>query len=382
MGKLIKAINLFDQNAQSTYLSSNINSGVAVLPWDNPSGFQASWGIQIGKTGQEKSEILVLGTGAIAQGNGTTTSNTLYPHSQDTPIYAIYYDKLIFKRNTAGTTTPATALTDGTVSITPDNQYTTFYDTDGEDSYYYRVAPYNSVLDEEGAESDWLSSTGYSWYSLAKIRERIRNKLHNSNYIKNDEVINDWINEWLETMNNLAVNTNKDYSLASTTVAIGTSGLGTITDTNFKDIRKVEYTTDGTNYYVATQMSITSFDDRTTHDINYPYYYFAGDNILGVKPNIAGTARLHYYKQGTVLVNDSDELPVVMQPYSKSFVDYGVAQASYLDKAPDIGDRYMMSATSEMERFKTQISPRHKSGPKYIDLVSPIDGSYGTHYWG
>lgn len=380
MAKLIKAINRFDQDSQFTYLASNIASGVSVLPWDNPSGFSASWGIQIGKTGQEKSEILVLGTATPAQGNGTTTGNSLYPHSQDTPIYAIYYDKLIFKRSTSGTAS-ATALTNGTVPITPDSLYTTFYDADGEDSYYYRVAPYNSVLNVEGVESDWLSVTGYSFYSLKKIRDRAKNKLHDSGFIKDDSVLDDWINEWLETMNNSAVDVNKDYSLTSEDVAIGTSGLGTITTATYKDVRKVEFTTDGSFYPVATQVSINSFTRDTPYRTDSPVFYFRDDNVIGIKPDdVAGTATVHFYHGITPLTNDTDSLPVVMRAYTKSFVDYARAQASYLDKDMEAGDRFMSFANADMSKFIKEIAPRHKTGTKFVNLDSPLDGQGISSY--
>lgn len=381
MAKLVKAINSFDQNSQLTYLASDVASGVAALPWDNPSGFSPSWGIQLGATGQEKSEVLVLGTAALAQGIGTATSNTLYPHPQDTPIYAIYYDKLIFKRasGTAGTATP---LSSGTVAITPDSKYTTFYDSSGADSYYYKVAPYNSVLDIEGVESDWLSASGYSFYSLKKIRDRVKNKLH-STFINDDSVFDDWINEWLETMNNSAVDVNKDYSLSSEDVAVGTSGLGTITSADYKDVRKVEFTTDGTNYGTASRISINNFDMYNVYSPDKPCFYFADDNVIGIKPDdTAGTARVHFYHGITVLSNDTDSLPVVMRPYTKSFVDYCKAQASYLDKDMEAGDRFMNFANSDMTKFIKEITPRHKTGTKFVKLDSPTDGQSDTgYYW-
>lgn len=385
MAKLIKAINAFDQKAQKSYLTVDVASGGTVLGWDNSAGFRASWAIQAGATGQEKTEILLLGTATPAGTAGTTTAASVYAHPQDTPVYAVFYDQLIFKKSTSGTSSAAVAIANGTVNITPDSKYTTFYDTNGEDSHYYRVTPYNSVIGTAGVDSDWLSVTGYDFYSLRKMRERAKNKLHNSNFIKNDEVLNDWVNEWLETMNNTAVEVNKDYSLGTTSVDIGTSGLGTITDTNFKDIRKVEFTVDNSNYYVCTRMSVIDFERQDSHSLAHPYFYPVGDNVIGIKPDdTAGTAYLHYYVSGTVLSNDTDTLPVVMRPYSKSFVDYIRAQAAYLDNDSGAGDRYMTFANSDLDKFKREISPRHKTGTKYVQIESPTSGEYGdvfTYWW-
>lgn len=384
MGKLIRTINAFDKKAQNSYLTVDLSSGGTVVGWDNSAGFRASWAIQLGATELEKSEILVLGTATPAGTAGTTTAATVYDHPKDTPIYSIFYNQLIFERSTSGTVS-STPLTGGTVNITPDSKYTTFYDTTGEDSYNYRVKPYNSVLGTAGAYSDWLSSSGYDFYSLRKLRERAKNKLHNSNFIRNDEVLNDWVNEWLETMNNTAINVNKDYSLGTTSVAIGTSGLGTITDTTFKDVRKVEFTVDGSNYYVCTNMSVIDFERQTSYNLAHPYFYWAGDNVIGIKPDdTAGTVFLHHYIMGTVLSNDTDSLPIVMRPYSKSFVDYIRAQAAYLDNDTGAGDRYMTFADGELDKFKREISPRHKTGTKYINIEAPTSGEYGdayTYWW-
>lgn len=381
MAKLVKAINQFDINSDYTYLSSALAQGGSVVNWDNPSGFSASWAIQIGKTAEEKTEILVLGTATPAQGAGTVTGTALYPHAQDTPIYAIYYDKLVFKR-ASGTSGTATPLTGGTVNITPDSKYTTFYDSSGADSYYYKVAPYNSVLGVEGVESDWLSASGYNFYALKRIRDRAKNKCHNPNLVKDDTVWNEWVNEWMEIMNNSAVDVNRDYSTAEGTIAFGTAGIGTITDGSYKDVRKIEVTFDGVNYGTATRMDIIDFDRSTSYSQTMPHFYFIDDDVFGIKPdNIAGTAVIHYYDGISPLSNDTDELPIVMRPYTKSFVDYCTAQHAYLDNDLNRGDRFKAYADADMNKFIKEIGPRHKTGTKMVKMDAPIDGDDSFGSW-
>src|SRR5690606_32174025 len=129
------------------------------------------------------------------------------------------------------------------------------------------------------------TTSGYSFYSRAKIRERVRNKLYDSSFILNDETINDWINEWLEIMNNAAINVNKDYSLGTANVAFGTAGLGTVTELDFKDFRKIEITTDGVNYYNASRGNQTDFDAQDIYPYTAPIWYPYGDTVFGVKPD-------------------------------------------------------------------------------------------------
>ena len=372
---IIKVKNTLTDNAPFTFLSSTVASAVTVLPWKNASQFSANWAIQIGKTGEEKSEVKVLGTASPAGTAGTITVATSFDHPVDTPLYAIHYDQVVFEVSTTGTAGTASPITAGTVSITPDGDYTQFDHTTGATTYAYKAYFQNSVSGDITAESDWLTSSGYSFYSLAKIRERAKNKLFSASYIKSDSIVDEWINEWAESMNNQAVDVNQDYSLGTVAVGFGTNGLGTITSTDYKDIRKLEVTYDGSTYRTAERFSVVDFEDSQTFSSNYPNYYMYGDSVFGIKPSdSAGTARIAYYKLPLVLSNETDELPTSMKGYTKSFVDYCLAQAYYLDGKSDDGDRYLVSANEEKERFRGEIGARHKSGVETIKLSEPISG--------
>lgn len=372
--KTIRFVNNLTDKAQKTYLASSYAVGGTALPVRNVNGFGASYGIQIGDTGQETAEIKILGTATPSGTTLNTTGTTLYAHPADTPVYSIYYDKVIFKRSTDGTAGTATAMSGGTITITPDSEYTSFNDTSGADNYAYRVSLYNSVTTAESPNSDWITPTGFAFYSLAGIRGRIKEKLFSANYIQSDDAITNWINEWLESMTNTAINVNKDYLLGTADYAHGTDGLATITSTSFKELRRVWYTTNGTDFYRATRMDITGFYPNETFNDTNPYFYYQGDNVIGKKPDgTSGTARIVYYSMPTVLSNDTDQLPVSMRSYTKSFVDYALAQAYFLDSKADMGDRFISMAQGEKANFEVEIAPRAKTGPSYIDLVETID---------
>lgn len=372
---IIKVKNTLTDTAPFTFLASSVASGVTVLPWKNASQFTANWAIQLGKTAQEKSEIKVLSSSSPAGTAGTVTANTSFDHPVDTPVYAIHYDQIVFEVSTSGTAGTASPITDGTISIAADNDYTEFDHTSGATTYAYKAYFRNSVSGDISSESDWLTPSGYSFYSLAKIRERIKSKLLSANYIKDDATIDDWTNEWLENMNNTAIDVNQDYSLGTVAIAYGTAGLGTITSTDYKDIRKLEVTSDGNTYTVADRISVIDFNDQQTFSGNFPSYYMYGDTVFGVKPNGAvGTARITYYKLPAVLSNETDELPTSMKGYTKSFVDYGMSQAYYLDGKESAGKTYLESALLEKDRFRTEIGARHKSGVETMKLSDPVSG--------
>src|SRR3990172_11443318 len=137
MSNAIRVENNLSQNAVKTYTSFNEVSGTGNLRWKNPSGFSASWAVQVGETGEEQSEILLLGTATPAGTAGTFTANTVYEHPADTPIYSIKYNQVVFARSTDGTAGTATAL--GTVNIDPSQPFTQYDDTTSASGYAYKT---------------------------------------------------------------------------------------------------------------------------------------------------------------------------------------------------------------------------------------------------
>jgi hypothetical protein len=375
---VIKTTNNLTEGATKTSLAYSEVAGTGVLRWKNPNGFSASWAVQVGETGQEQTEIVLLGASTPSGTAGTLTANSLYEHPVDTPLYAIKYDQVVFERSTSGTAGTATPITDGTINIQPDQEFTIFDDTSGTPTYAYKTMFRNSVLTVNSIESDWITSTGYSQYSLAKMRQRIKDKLWDASFVT-DEQVNDWINEYQELMRNEAIQVNEDYALGTTSVAYGTAGTAAITATDFKQLRRVWVTTNGVDTYAATKMEANEFVPNQTFNETHPYFYMFGENIIGIAPSdSAGTASLTYYSLGTILANDTDELPVSMRGYTKGFVDYGLAMAYYKDNKNGEGKEREQSAKQVIETFKRQIAPRNKTGPTMIRLVDTVSGEDDT----
>lgn len=370
---IVKTRNILDKSSQYSYLSEALSAGTGPLKVKNINPFTASYAVQIGNTGENQAETIMLGT-ATPAGTGILIVGTLrYDHPTDTPVYSIKYNQIIFKKSSAGTSGTAAAFTGSTANITPNSEYTQYDDTSGVVTDAYKTQYYNSVTTAVSAESDWITPSGFSFYSLAKLRDRIKKKLHSSGYIKYDETIDDWINEWLEKMTNTIIDVNRDYLIGTTDVAFsGTAELGTITATDYKEVRKIWWTADGTDWFQMTRMDLNDFEPTTTYSDSHPYYFFQGDNVIGRKPNeVSGTARVYYYQTNSVLDDDTDELPVSMRNYTKSFVDYGLGQAYLLDEKIPQGNLFISSAMGELNAFRNEMTPRHKSGPQMIDIVSP-----------
>lgn len=373
---IIRAVNNLDSISPYSQLANPTAIGAGTFTVKNINSFNPSYGVQIGKTGEEQSEVLILSSGAISGSTVVATGTARFPHPENTPIYSIRYDQIVFERSTAGTAGTASPMTNGTVTITPDSPYTYFDDATGALTYAYRSYFRNSVSGDVTAESDWMTPDGLSFYSLGRIRDRIKRKLMSSNYIKDDQTIDDWVNEWLETMNNTIIDVNKDYAMGSTSVAYAAGAeRGTITASDFKEARRLWFTYNGSDYYLMRKMAITGYSPQDTFNDTHPYFYYAGDNVIGRKPaETAGTASIEYYKIPTQLDNDTDELSFSMRAYTKTFVDYALSQAYYLDEKNVMGDKFLGEANAGMEKFRLEMTPRSKTGPQFITTVEALDG--------
>jgi len=366
---IIKTLNNLQDSSPRTFLSTTVNSGGTQLAVKNINGFSPDWGIQIGETGQEQSEMAIIGAAALSDGTLNLTSALRFEHPEDTPIYSVKFSQVIFKRSTTGTAGTATGI--GTVTIQADSQFTQYDDTSGVSNYAYKTTFYNPVLAVESSESDWTTSSGYTPYSLYKLRDRIKSRLFSSNYIKDPQDMDNWINEWLERMNNTAIDVNEDYSMGTTSVGFsGTAEYGTITATDFKQIRRYWYTNNGTNFYAGTKMEQTQVLPDQSFNETQPYFFMMGDNVIGRRPNeTSGTANINYYKTSPQLVNDADELPVYMRNYTTSFIDYCHGLALQKDGKMNEGEKKLQRAEYELERFKKELTPRVKTGSTIIDIV-------------
>src|SRR5205814_1972920 len=140
--------------------------------------------------------------------------------------------------------------------------------------------------------------------------------------------------------------------------------LGTITATDFKQLKRVWYA-DGSGTYQATKMDSNSYSPNRTFTTTFPYFYFEGDSVIGRKPSSgesAGTFVIEYYKLPSILVNDTDTLPINMQGYSKSFVNYAHSQALFKDTKIEDATHKLAEATADRDLFKKELTPRSKTG--------------------
>ncbi len=174
-------------------------------------------------------------------------------------------------------------------------------------------------------------------------------------------------------MTNRIIQTNEDYALGTVNVGFGTDGLGTIPTTDFNQVRRVWITYDGINTYQSTKMNVNIFIPNQVFSSSHPYHAWIGDTILKVSPSTQiGTAQLIFYRFGTVMVNDTDVLPLPMRPYTDIFTEYARAQAYLKENKNSEADPILNRVGTMIEDFTLNLAPRDKSGPTMVQIVEPI----------
>ena len=370
---IIQQQNTLHLNVPTTRLAINSAAAIGTFTFQNTEGFGSSWAIQIGETGHEQTDVLILSGNPGSGTLGTTTAVSRFEHPADTPVYAIKYNQVVFERSTAGTTGTASPMTDGTVTYQAEGTITQFDDTSGSSSYGYRTYFRNSALNVTTTESDWITSAGLDFYSLARMTERVKGKLWNATWLT-DDLLHDWINECKDIMVNKAIQTNEDYALGTVDVGFGTDGLGTITTQDFGQIRRFWVTYDGSNKYSSTKQNVNDFEPNYTFSSVHPFHNWRGDNVFEVNPKGPGTAEITFYRWGTTMQNDTDTLPLPLRPFTNIFVDYSKANALSKDQKESESQVIMNRVLGQMEEFVTSLSPRDKSSQTMVDIVEPTSG--------
>lgn len=376
---IIQARNTLAINAPKTYSTHAEPAGTAAIRWKNPNGFSASWAIQVGETGDEQTEVVLLGTATPSGTAGTLTSNLIYEHPADTPIYAIKYNQVVFERSTSGTAGTASPITNGSITYAADGTVTQFDDTSGNPTTdAYRTYFRNSVTGGTSPESDWITNSGFSFYSLASIIQRSKEKMWDASFIRDDRTWRDWTNEFKDRVTNKVIQANENYALGTVNVAFSSDGLGTITTGDFSQFRRVWITYNGVGTEMSTKMNINDIVPNQVFSSASPHHAWRGDTVFQVFPaESGGTAQLVFYRFGTTMVNDTDELPLPLRSMTDKFVDYNLLQAQYKDSKVSFIEKKSIEE-SLVSDVASNLTPRDKSGVTYVTWVESISGEDGN----
>lgn len=374
----IKIKNNQTDQAPLSNLSDSVQALGTALPIKNINDFTPNYYVQIGQVGEERSEIKQI--------NGTPASGTIpvasltYPHPVDTPVYSIKYDKIIVLRSTSGTAGSASAI--GTVSITPDQEFTQYEDSPGSSTYAYKTQFYNSNLDIVSVESAWILGSGISAYSLAGMRDAVRRRIKNIPGIE-DQDIDLFLNEYMELMRNAAIQVNQDYGIGTISfpVSSGTQEYS-LGDNNYRTPVRV-WVDDGNGTAVYLPINMNEIDPMFDYAWD-PRFYQPGEGKIGFIPskNLVGTASIVCMKADDRLNSDDSEVPLVMRSYITGFLDYATAMCYRQDGKTELADSREKLALNKVDLFKIEIDPRQRVQTTHVENVMDTNFYNDFSSWG
>src|SRR3990167_7279850 len=147
---IIRSLNDLDNNAPLTYLANDEVAGTTTIRVKNSTGLTDGWAFQIGKTGEDKTEVVL---GSISNVGTLTIAALDFDHPADTSIIGIKYNQVVFEKSAAGTAGTAAPITNGPIEYQADaldrqtgKSYTIFDDTLGTSTDAYKTYFRNSVL--------------------------------------------------------------------------------------------------------------------------------------------------------------------------------------------------------------------------------------------
>lgn len=376
----IRVKNNLTDKAPKSNLSTSIQAGENIIPVKNINDFQVNYYSQLGKTGEERSEIVQITS--VPAGGTFSSSPTRYPQPTDTPAFAIKYNQVVILRSTSGTAGSASLY--GTVDITPDQAFTQFEDPTAQSGYAYKTQFKNEVLDIYSSESNWITTAGYSPYSRAGLRDAVRRRIKNIPGIEDDD-INLFLNEYMEMMRSAAVQINEDYGLGTLNISVGAGtqeyNVSQQNPLSRTPVRVWMITAGGTVPYLPIYTS------DIVPRMNYawdPRFYLPGDNTIGVLPvpEQAGTLQVIQNVIDDRLDSDDQEIPQPMKPYTTGFIDYATSLCYREDGKDALAETRERLAMDKIGLFKKEINPRQMMTNQQVDQVMNTDFINDFSNWG
>lgn len=177
---ILTLLNPETTDLEKSYLANPYTAGTTSIEVKNNDRFAANDRIMIGEMGQEKTEIVTVSS---VNANGTTVviGATVFDHAADAPVYKMRFDQAKFYRSTTTSTGTYTLLSTQALDVDNANLSTTYDDTTGLSTYYYKMTVYHSISAVESAYSDPIGGTGWRREQVGNIIDEILQEVGDQN---------------------------------------------------------------------------------------------------------------------------------------------------------------------------------------------------------
>lgn len=320
------------EGAKYSYMNTNYSSGISTFSVLNAtdSMFAVNAFLLLGNFGAEDTEIIKILTVNNNTGEITTTTSTLFAHSESTRVTILPYDQIRFYHTTTTTFGTGTPLT-GYIPLQPNDWFTSYSDETYSTGYGWYTF-YNSVTTNTSQESNPIPYTGFENDTVSQILDDFFSMLSNKELrlVTREDALS-WANEAYGRMRNKLNLTNTEYTASAITTLNILSGvteydLPTDFDHLISFISGLDPTNPGINSGDAKiDIDFIPLTKAFSYNGTGPRYYIRGFKI-GVlpTPSADATYQYMYLKRANKLTLNSSEvdLPNGGEYTIKSFMLY------------------------------------------------------------
>lgn len=267
-----------------------------------------------------------------------------------------------------------------TVSITPDQQYTQWDDTDALAEDYYRTEYYNSTSTLASTRSSIVAASeisGFSDFTLRAIEDEVLGELQDENEErrKRTEIDTDVNNAIRDLLSSVVSDVQEDYLSAYTTIDFVANVSEYSLPTDFRKLSNIWISFNGVDYVKGSPMRIGDDIPNADYSQGAPFYYIR-DNVIGIRPapTAAATAgaKIWYDRRIPSLRYEGDELPYFLRDYKATVVNYALYRAHLSDTDPRARD-YKAAYDEGKAMMIRSLSDRDPSSNKRIEIINDYD---------
>ena len=359
------------RNNQQTSLIADSAASAASLSVGNTTGLSVNKFVVIGKIGQDQSEL--LRPGAITAPSTLETFDAVpkFSHNADDQVLLFDWNKIRVYKSTTGATGTYSLATTLDIDVAHDS--TVYEDSASLTTYYYKFAPYNSVTDVEGDLSDAIAATGFVFYSLKTMIDRVLSLFGDANaeFVTRDEV-RDWLTEIYEfAQQQVAIATDR-YNISEQIITLQPDVTDYDLEADFLIEKGVRVSTDGgTKYeYFASNKQLDSMGKVLQSNIKYGYTIKGSKIVIDDPiPSTTDKIKVYYIASPFIFTDQTDTLQAPFVNSSGMFVKYGLAHCFLKDKKPDDYETLKNEAENKVAAFVSYIKKLTNRHPQFAELM-------------
>lgn len=376
------------EDFESTALSKKASVSDTVLNVLSGIGFKKNDILLIGSYGEENAEIVYISDTISPTDTQITIKSPglKFPHSENTPITYMPFDKFrIYRSNDGG----ENWFVADTIPVKVDDNETVYIAAGGATTLF-KIALYNSVTATEGGKSDAVAGTGLGFSQVGSILDRVYDLYQDpqQKFITSDEILLNYLNEgYLDLFSRMAA-LGQGYATKISEEITLEAGKDTYDwPSDFSKLVKLEidYTNSGT-YYPARKMDPLLDDEDNFTESSPGYLSLHSQFKIYPKPTKQGKIRLVYVFNATPLTSMTDKINLPMPDFaSKILVDFCIARIYEKAYQPDKASYFLQAFENGVSAWLTSISERLRDIQPFVhafaeDWETPLEKGSGLVY--